>query len=89
MSTAGPHRPGAAPFFAPTTPADPDGSPPRVVIGWNTNWSRPARSVPGFTALVPAGSQTCNLPLDRLRTESKKWQAAYDEFVRGAKGTGN
>jgi hypothetical protein len=45
--------------------------------------------VPGFTAPVPAGSQTCNLPLDRLRTESKKWQAAYDEFVRGAKGTGN
>jgi hypothetical protein len=24
-----------------------------------------------------------------LRTESKKWETAYDEFVRGVKGTGN
>jgi iron(III) transport system substrate-binding protein len=48
-----------------------------------------AKSVPGFTDPIPAGTQTYNVPLDRLRTESKKWQTAYDEFVRGAKGTGN
>jgi len=29
------------------------------------------------------------VPLQKLRTESKKWETAYDEFVRGAKGTGN
>jgi iron(III) transport system substrate-binding protein len=48
-----------------------------------------AKSVPGFTDPVPAGTETYNVPLDKLRTESKKWETAYDELVRGAKGTGN
>lgn len=44
-----------------------------------------AKSVPGFTDPIPPGTETYNVPLDRLRTESKKWETAYDEFVRGAK----
>jgi iron(III) transport system substrate-binding protein len=47
-----------------------------------------AKAVQGFTDPIPAGTQTYNVPLDKLRAESKKWETAYDEFVRGAKGTG-
>jgi iron(III) transport system substrate-binding protein len=47
-----------------------------------------ARSVPGFTNPIPPGTQTFDVPIDKLRTESKKWQTAYDGLVRGAKGTG-
>jgi iron(III) transport system substrate-binding protein len=48
-----------------------------------------AKSVPGFTDPIPAGTETYDVPLEKLRTESKKWETAYDEFVRGAKGSGN
>jgi iron(III) transport system substrate-binding protein len=48
-----------------------------------------AKTVPGFTDPVPPGTQTYDVPLEKLRSESKKWETAYDEFVRGAKGTGN
>lgn len=44
-----------------------------------------AENVPGFTDPIPAGTETYNVPLAKLRTESKKWETAYDEFVRGAK----
>ena len=47
-----------------------------------------AKSVAGFTDPIPAGTPTYDVPLDKLRTESKKWETAYDEFVRGAKGSG-
>lgn len=46
-------------------------------------------NLPGFTDPIPAGTETYDVPVDKLRTESKKWETAYDEFVRGAKGTGN
>jgi iron(III) transport system substrate-binding protein len=48
-----------------------------------------AKSVPGFTNPIPPGTQTYDVPIDRLRTESKKWETAYDALVRGAKGTGS
>ncbi len=47
-----------------------------------------AKSVPGYTTPIPPGTQTFDVPIDKLRTESKKWETAYDELVRGAKGTG-
>jgi iron(III) transport system substrate-binding protein len=46
-----------------------------------------AKSVPGFTNPIPAGTETYNVPLERLRTESKKWETAYDQIVRRANGT--
>jgi iron(III) transport system substrate-binding protein len=48
-----------------------------------------ARSVPGYTNPIPPGTQTFDVPLDKLRTESTTWEKAYDELVRGAKGTGS
>ncbi|HEY7485225.1 MAG TPA: extracellular solute-binding protein [Streptosporangiaceae bacterium] len=47
-----------------------------------------AKSVPGYTTPIPPGTETFDVPLDKLRTESKKWETAYDELVRGAKGAG-
>jgi iron(III) transport system substrate-binding protein len=48
-----------------------------------------ATNVPGFTNPIPPGTQTFDVPIDKLRTESKKWETAYDKLVRGTKGTGN
>jgi iron(III) transport system substrate-binding protein len=45
-----------------------------------------AKSVPGYTNPIPAGTQTFDVPIDKLRTESKNWETAYDQLVRGAKG---
>jgi iron(III) transport system substrate-binding protein len=47
-----------------------------------------AKSVPGYTNPIPPGTQTYDVPIDKLRTETKKWQTAYDRLVRDAKGTG-
>jgi hypothetical protein len=57
----------------------------------------PTRGMPSSVAAVApsAGTggqkitQTFDVPIDKLLTESKKWETAYDELVRGAKGTGS
>lgn len=47
-----------------------------------------AQNVPGFTNPIPSGTQTYDVPLDRLRTQSKQWETAYDGLVHGASGKG-
>jgi iron(III) transport system substrate-binding protein len=47
-----------------------------------------AKNVPGFTNPIPAGTQTFDMPSDKVRSEAKKYETAYDALVRGAKGTG-
>jgi hypothetical protein len=47
-----------------------------------------AKSGPGYTSPIPPCAQTFDVPIDKLRAESKKWETAYDELVRGAKGMG-
>jgi iron(III) transport system substrate-binding protein len=48
-----------------------------------------AKSVPGYTSPVPPGTQTFDVPIDKIRTESKNWETAYDQLVRGATNSGN
>jgi iron(III) transport system substrate-binding protein len=48
-----------------------------------------AKSVPGYTNPIPPGTQTFDVPIDKLRSQTKKWETAYDALVRGTKGTGS
>lgn len=48
-----------------------------------------AKNVPGYTDPIPPGTRTFDEPVDKLRTETKKWETAYDQLVRGANNSGN
>jgi iron(III) transport system substrate-binding protein len=41
-----------------------------------------AKSVPGYTNPIPPGTRTFDVPIDKLRTESKRWETAYDQLLR-------
>lgn len=45
------------------------------------------RDIPGYNNPIPAGTPTYQVP-DRVISDSKKWDTAYDELLRGAPRAG-